>query len=127
VVAVEQRFEHRVGEAGDEDIVEWVQAQPVVDPVDRVLREEPVHRRVERLCTGQVGPEGLLHHHPGALGPPRRRDALGDAAEQERGHLQVEQGSSGVAHLPGHRRVGGVVAQIAVDVAEQAEQPLRRR
>src|SRR3954453_14461067 len=52
---------------------------------------------------------------------PAPRVALGDTAEQERRHLEVEQRTLPAAHLLRHRRVGRRVVEIAVDVTQQAE------
>jgi hypothetical protein len=124
---VEQRFEHRVGEPGDQHVVQRVQPEPMVDPVDRLLGEDGVHGGVEFPRAAQIRAERLLHHHPGTLGPVRRRDTPCDAPEQRRRHLEVEQGPTTVAHLAGHRRVRRVVVEVAVDVAQQVEHPHRRR
>jgi hypothetical protein len=92
----------------------------MVDPVDRVLGEDGVHGGVELLRAAQIIAERLLHHHPRALGPACRRDASGDASEQRRRNLEVEQGPTTVAHLPCHRRVRRVVVEVAVDVGSSS-------
>ncbi|MEK6439156.1 hypothetical protein WBK50_09100 [Pseudonocardia sp. T1-2H] len=121
VGAVEEGLEDGVGEAGDQHVVERVQPEPVVDPVDPVLGEEPLHRVVQLLRAGQVGPEGLLHHHAGAVGASDLGDALSDAPEQDRRDLQVEQRPGPATDLVRHRRVGGRVVEVAVDIAQQPE------
>ena len=78
-------------------------------------------------CAVQVVAERLLHHHAGAVGAAGGGDALCDAAEQERWNLQVEQCAGAGADLAGHRGVGGVVVEVTVDVAQQAEHLLRGR
>ena len=88
---VEQGLEDGVGEPPEQHVLHRVEPEPVVDPVDRLLGEDRVHRLVELLGAAQVGAERLLDHDPGAVGQPRRADAVGDAAEQRRRHLQVEQ------------------------------------
>src|SRR6516165_12677786 len=60
-------------------------------------------------------------------GPARRGDALGDPPEQERRHLHVEQHLLAGADHVGHGAVGGVVAEVTVHVAQQAEHLDRRR
>ena len=127
VGAVEQRLEDGVGEPGDQHVVQRVQPEPVVNSVDRVLGEELLHRLVQLLRAGQVGPEGFLHHHPGALGASGLGDAFGDAPEQDRWHLQVEQRPGSVADLVRHRGVGGRVVEVAIDVAQQSEHRSGRR
>jgi hypothetical protein len=99
----------------------WLQPEPVVHPEDRVLREELVHELIQLDRAVQVGAERLLHHDPVALGPARGRDALGDPAEQQRRHLQVEQDLLAIADRIRHGVIGGVVVEVAVHVPEQAE------
>ena len=124
---VQQRLDHRVGEPDEQHVLHRVEGQPVIDPEDRLLTEVPVHRVVQLQRAGQVDPERLLHHHPRALGAAGRGDALRDPAEQLGRHLHVEQHPLPGPDLIGHRLVGGVVAEIPVDVAEQAEHLDRRR
>ena len=111
----------------EHQVVHRVQPQPVVHPVDGVLREVLVHRRVQLLGAGQVGAERLLDHDPVALGAAGRGDALGDAAEQRRRHLKVEQHALAVADGIRHGLVGPGIIQVAVDVAQQAQHLGRRR
>ena len=127
IVAVEQRLDHRVGEPREHHTVQRIQAQPVVHPVDVVLGEVFVHGRVERLRAGQITAERLFDHHPGALRPAGAGDALGDAAEQERRHLEIEQCLAARTHLLRHRRIGGGIVEITVHVTQQAEQLDGRR
>ncbi len=127
VVPVQQRLDHRVGEPGEQHVLDRVQAQPVVDTVDVVLGEVLVHRGVQLLGAGQVVAERLLDHDPAPAGPARAGDALGDAPEQRRRDLQVEQHPLAGADLCGHGLVRRVVAQVPVDVTEQAEHLRRRR
>src|ERR1700689_4380621 len=81
-----------------------------------------VHDLVQLDRAGEVGAERLLHHYPCVGGLPGTRDALGDAAEQRRRDLEVEQGALRVTHRLGHRLVGRGVVQVAVNVLEQAKQ-----
>ena len=77
--------------------------EPVVHPVDRLLGEVLVDRSVQRLRGSQVVAERLLHHDPRLRGQPDPGDPLGDPAEEERRHLQVEQDPLGVAERVRHR------------------------
>ena len=120
VVAIEQRLDDAVGEPCEQDVLHRVQPQPVVDPVDGVLREDGVHRRVELPGALQVRTERLLDHHPGVRGQTRLVDAFRDRPEQRRWHLQVEQRRPG-RQLAGQRAVGGVVREVPVDVFQQPQ------
>jgi len=123
---VEQRFDDRVGEPDEQDVLHGVQAQPVVDPVDGLLREVLVHELVQLQGAVQVGAERLLYHHPVACGPSRGGDALRDPPEQDRWHLQVEQHLLGRADLVRHGLVGGVVTEVPVHVSQQVQHLGRR-
>ena len=72
-------------------------------------------------------PNGFSTMTRAPFGPAGRGDALGDPAEQLGRHLHVEQHLLAGADLIGHGLVGGVVAEVPVDVAEQAEHLDRRR
>ena len=128
VVAVQQRLDDRVGEPGEQHVLHRVEGQPVVDPEDGLLREVLVHGVVELLRAGQVGAERLLHHDPGAAGPgPRWRSPAAIRPNSCGRHFQVVQDPLAGADLIGHGLVGGVVAQVAVHVPQQAEHLDRRR
>jgi hypothetical protein len=99
----------------------------IIPAVEGVLGEDRVHGLVELLRATQVGAKRLLHRHPRTVGPTGRRDAPGDPAEEGWRHLEVEQGLAARGHLLGHRLVGPVVVEVAVDVAEQPEHPGGRR
>ena len=92
VGAVQHRLDDRVREAREQHVVQRVEPEPVVDPVDVLLREVLVHGVVELAGAGQVVAEGLLDHDAGALRAPDAVDARGDPAEQERG---APRGSTG--------------------------------
>ena len=124
---VEQGLDHRVGEADEEHVLHGIKGQPVIDPEDCLFREVRVHRGVELLRAGDIVAERLLHHDPGILGAPRRRDAVGYPAEQRRRHLQVVQHPAAGADGVRHRHVGGIVVEIPVHVAQQAEHLPRGR
>src|SRR6266536_2434727 len=121
---VEQRLEHAVGEAREQHVLGGVQAEPVVDPVDGLLREDGVHGGVQLPRAAQVGAERLLDHDPGALGQAGLADPLGDRREQRRRHLEVEQRPPALGEPGGQGLVGGVVGEVAVDVLEQVQHPL---
>src|SRR6185295_78975 len=60
VVPVPDRLEERVGEAEHEEVLHRLPPEIVVDAEDLRLVEDLVQRPVERLCRGEVAPEGLL-------------------------------------------------------------------
>ena len=68
MVAVPDRLEEAVGEAQGEDVLRRLLAEEVVDAEDLVLAQDLVDEVVELAGAGEVGPERLLHDHPGALG-----------------------------------------------------------
>ena len=60
VVGVPHRLEHLVREAQGEQVLHGLLAEVVVDPEDRVRREDLLDDRVELTGAGQVVPEWLL-------------------------------------------------------------------
>ena len=123
---VEQRLDHRVGEADEQHVLQRVEGQPVVDPEDGLFREVLVHGVVELPRAGQVDAERLLHHHPRVLRAACAGDSLRDPPEQLGRHLHVVQDFLARTDLIRHGLVGGLVAEIPVHVAQQPEH-LRRR
>ena len=93
VVAVPDRLEDRVGEAHHQDVLDRFLAQVVVDAEDLALLGAGLHHLVELLGAAVVATEGLLDHHPAALGvgqQARRRQGAAAAAVELRRHRQVE-------------------------------------
>ena len=68
VLPVPQRLEDRVGEAQVEDLDEPHLPEEVVDPVELVLVDVPVHLVVQLTGRLEVVPERLLNDHAGVLG-----------------------------------------------------------
>src|SRR6185369_13765321 len=71
MVTIPQRFEHRVGKAGIDDVLYWLLTQVVVDAEDvllgEILRQQPTERSRRR----PVVTERLLDHQPRTLGTAR--------------------------------------------------------
>ena len=63
-VGVPERLEERVGEAGDQQVLDALLAEVVVDPEDLVLLEHGADRVVDLAGRGQVVAERLLEHQP---------------------------------------------------------------
>ena len=68
VVLVPLGLEEAVGEAQGDQVLHRLLAQVMVDPVDAAFREEPGDCLVDLAGRLQVMTDGLLQHHPGALG-----------------------------------------------------------
>ena len=64
VVAVPDRFEDRVGEPQDQDVLDGLLAQVVIDAIDLMLGKRAVQVAVERERGVQVDAERLLDDHP---------------------------------------------------------------
>ena len=67
VVAVPDRFEDRVGEPQNHDVLDGFLAEVVVDPEDLILLAAGLHDAVEGLGTAVIAPERLFDDHPTAL------------------------------------------------------------
>ncbi len=130
VVVVPERLEQRVGKATDQDVLYRFLAQVVVDPIDLLLFHVCQQALVQRLGTGQVGAEGLLHHQP-AIGVPallqqsRLAQALGHVTKEARGSGQVEDGIVGIGlgNALAHCCIGGVLEEVTLQIADAAAQP----
>src|SRR5207247_1781879 len=123
VVAVADRLVHRVGEAEEQQVLDWLLAQVVVDAEDGGLGEVAVQRGVQLACGGEVVPERLLDDHPGVPGGGDPGQAPGHRLEQAGRDGQVVQRPLGLAHRLFQPLVGGRVGVVAVDVPEQRHQP----
>ena len=76
IVRIPDGIEELIGEAQRKNVLDRLLAQVVIDAEDGVLREDPVHHRVEFLGALQIMTEGLLDDHAPpllgvALGQPR--------------------------------------------------------
>ncbi len=80
MVLVPLGLEQAVGEAQGDQVLHRLLAQVMVDAVDAVLGEHPGHRIVDRARGRQVVTDGLLQHHPRALGQADSRQVAADAA-----------------------------------------------
>ncbi|MCY1174255.1 hypothetical protein D9M71_76530 [compost metagenome] len=64
VVVVPEGLEQAVGKTADQDVLHGFLAQIMVDAIDLLLAHDLEQARIEGFSRGQVGAEGLLHHHP---------------------------------------------------------------
>ena len=125
-VGVPERLEERVGEAGDQEVLDALLAEVVVDPEDLVLLEHGADRVVDLAGRGQVVAERLLEHqarggrHQAVLGEP-----LADPAEQRRADRQVEHPDP-VAdrELLDEGRPARLVVDVEADVGQPVDEPL---
>src|SRR5277367_610488 len=60
VVSVPHRFEERVAEAEDEDVLDCFFAEIVIDPIDRLLFEYTLHHSIEYVRRIQVPTKGFF-------------------------------------------------------------------
>src|SRR5699024_11185444 len=130
VVAVPHRLEHLVREAQREDVLDGLLAEVVVDPEDRVRREDRLDDVVELLRALEVVAEGLLDDDaPPRLVVGRRQAAalelLADDGEEVRRDREVEgvvaPGAAllvKLTHRLGEEVEGGVVVEDAGDESE---------
>ena len=130
VVVVPERLEQPIGEPADQNVLHRFFAQVVVNTVDLPLAHHLQQAGVQRLGTGQVGAERLLHHDPpkaaGRLveqaGLPK---ALGHFREETRRGGQVKDGVAvaGLVDALAQGLVGGRVEEIARLVVQALGQP----
>src|SRR5215469_5289182 len=63
VVPIPYRFEQRIAEAENEDILDGLFAKVVVNPVYRFLLKYAVHHVIEYVRRFQVSPEGFFQNN----------------------------------------------------------------
>src|SRR6267142_4955201 len=63
VIPIPHRFEQRITEAENEDVLDCLFAKIMVNPVYRFLIEYIVHDIIKRLRRFQVTPEGLFQNN----------------------------------------------------------------
>ena len=126
VVPVPDRLEHGVAEAEIEDLLESHLPEVVVDAQELRFVDVLVQLFGECLRGREIVPERLLDHDTGVLGEPGAREALDDRPEQEGRDLQVEHGAARPLDRCAHALVGGVVTEVARDVAEPTRQASKR-
>src|ERR1700692_1375049 len=95
VVSVPHRFEQRIAEAEDEDVLYCFFAKIVVNAVHRFLVEYTVHHVIQCVRRLQVPPEGLFQNNSR---PPMfaavqsyRSQTLNDGSRYLRGRRYIEQ------------------------------------
>ena len=89
MVAVPDRLEEAVGEPQREDVLRRLLAEEVVDAEDLLLVEDLVDLPVQLAGALEVGPERLLHDHPGPLGEAGLAEGLDHVGGRVRRHAQV--------------------------------------
>ena len=83
VVAVPDRLEEGIGEAGVEDVLRRFLTEVVIDPEDLTLFKDVVKRPVQSLGRGLVVTEWLFHDNAGSLiDTPGGLESLGDRSEK---------------------------------------------
>ena len=118
VVAVPHGLEHRVREAQVEDLLEAHLAEVVVDPEDLRLVDVLVQVGGERPSRIEVVAERLLDDDPAVLGETGIREVLHDRREQAGWDLQVEHRGLRVAHRRPDPRIGRIVGEVTLHVAQ---------
>ena len=118
VVAVPQRFEHRVREPQEQHLDQAHLAQEVIDPVELRLVDVLMDLLVQGLGRLEVVSERLFDHDPRVLGKPGIGEALDHAPEQKGRDLEVEHGLGDLADRGRHLLEGRRVREVPRDVGE---------
>src|SRR5215203_7404356 len=79
VVAVPDRFKHRVAEAKDEDVLDCVFAEVVIDAINLALFEYRGDSCVQLFCGFEIAPEGLFNNNPAPMLPFLRETGFAEA------------------------------------------------
>jgi len=126
MLAIPHRLEQRIGESEEMDVQHRLLAQEVVDAQDLVLGEHLVQLGVEGPCGGQVTAEGLLDHHPAVFGQTGSAKSRHHRSEERGRDLQVEQRPGEGVQPNGQLLVGGLVGEVALQIAEPPGQTMER-
>lgn len=118
VVLVPLGLEEAVGEAQGDQVLHRLLAQVMVDPVDAAFREEPGDCLVDLAGRLQVMTDGLLQHHPGALGETGGGEVLADAAEHRGRRGEVGDQRQFVIHRLAQADIGLRVEEVHAQVVE---------
>ena len=127
VVAVPDRFEHRVGEAQVQDLLEAHLAEVVVDAEQLRLVDVLVELRGERPRRFEVVTERLLDDDSGVAREIRVVQPLDDGGEQERWNLEVEDRERRSGDRRGNALVGGAVGEVTLYIRQPRREPLEHR
>ena len=73
IAAIPERFKDAVAKAEGEDVLHGLLAQVVIDAVNVVFREHPLHHFIQGARRFKVMPEGLLDHQTPVAGSDRVR------------------------------------------------------
>ena len=125
VVAVPDRLDHRVREPQIQQLVGAHLAEEVVDPVELGLVDRLVDFRRQSPCGIEVVAERLLDDDARRLCQAGVLQLLDHGAEQERGNLQVEDGTCRVADGGRDALVGGLVGEIAAHIGQARGEALK--
>ena len=124
-VPVPDRFEHRVGKAQVEGLLEPHLPEEVIDPIELRLVDVLVQLVCELPGRGEVVAEGLLDHEPGVLRESGGGQAADHWLEERWRDLEVENGMlerlDGIADLGERGGVGVVPAEIGEPGCEALE------
>jgi hypothetical protein len=126
VVSIPDRLEERVGEAKDHEVLHGLLAEVVVDAKDVFLGEDLAQRLVERPGRSEIPAEGLLEDDARPAGAPRGAEPIDDGVEHARRGREVVHGTLRRAQRLPERRERGRLAEVALDVAQQAGELLER-
>ena len=127
VCPIPERLQDRVREAKEQHVVDGAFAEVVVDPEDVGLGERAEQDPVQGTRRHQIRPEWFLDDDAGTVGASRMRQLFDDGSEKRGGDRQVVHGVLRAAELTPKCRKGRRVCVVAVDVAQQPEEPFESR
>ena len=126
MLTVPQRFEHRVGKAGIDDILDWLFAKVMVDPEYVLLGKVLLQQSVQCARSFAVMAKRLLDHQTSVVSATRLRECLRHGRKQAWGHREIVQRPLRLAKLFAQLGEGRSVVIVAIDIAQQRHQPLHR-
>src|SRR6266700_7736870 len=127
VVAIPKSFDKSVGETEGQQVVNRSLAKVVVNAKDIGLIERPKQNLVQLLRRREIVPEGFFDDDARASGTIRFRQVSDNGFEQHWGDRQVVRWTPCSIELFAKGREGLRILVIAVNVAQQSDQLIKRR
>jgi hypothetical protein len=121
-MAVPERLEHRIGEPGIENVLDWLLAQVMVDAKDRIFREMLEQRVVECLRRLAIAAKGLLDNEARVDVEPGLGESRNHDAKQAGGNRQIMQRPLGAVERLLQLRKSLRIVVVAVDIPHKPQE-----
>src|SRR4051794_7864050 len=124
IVAIPDRFQERICESEEDEVLDGALSQIMIDAEDVLLREMLVQHAVQRPRRLPIAPEGFLDDEPRPVHDSGTSELPGDQPEQPLRDGHVVHRAARTAERPFQFGEGSGVLVIAIDVLQELEHPL---